>query len=208
MKKKEADTLFDSIDASLRYGTVRLPKLARVFLYTGFIVGLVFSIFCVFIAIFSEPNAIAVAIFFIILAIICFIVLARFYRLKKKIKLWLEDAVGLKARCAILGKEPPKETNPVLVALEVAAALAGAGSDIPPKIQVTFKYNGKVIKRISGKQGYSAEAMETGRSLIFKKFIGKAMDVLYSPEYDQVFLLKLDNSSTEEPPLDNNAQAG
>ena len=86
--------------------------------------------------------------------------LFREYRLNQKIKLWLQDAVRLEAKCSELGAR--------------GGAYAGAGIEIT----VSFCYDGN-------------QRTASGFGLVYKNYAGRVVDILYSPKYDQVMMLRL-----------------
>lgn len=107
------------------------------------------------------------------IAIVLSLILYCYFRWRRKIKgikaeleLWLQDAVMLKAYSTKI-----KETN---------TAIYDIFSDAPPeyKISVGFKYNGIHYKYKSGVDN------------CWKRFLDKEIDILYSPNYRQVILLK------------------
>lgn len=90
-------------------------------------------------------------------------------KIKKKIIMWLYDAVELKAYC--------KKVDENRLGIQPKAV----------KIQVKFEYNNKTYSREStakifgGQQGYLS---------IYKKYVNKKIRILYSPKYDEVMILK------------------
>jgi hypothetical protein len=98
----------------------------------------------------------------------CLVVVLHGYKLKKKIRLWLEDAVELKAYA--------KKQDDYTEFIKPSA-----------KISVHFKINGKKYSRVSeGKSG----SLPKGYHGIWTKYADKEIDILYSPKYDQVLVLK------------------
>ena len=86
---------------------------------------------------------------------------------KKKIALWLKDAVILGARSKSLGTQ--------LVYGSIITATA---------IEVKFYYNGKMYKRRSERKGKLLYLF------LFNKYADKGILIAYSPKYDKVMLLK------------------
>ena len=86
----------------------------------------------------------------------------------------MQDAVHLKANC-------------------ICAATYNDCANILPteiiRIKVNFKYNGKHYSRLSEND----ESIHRGYGSFWKKFAGKSIDILYSPKYDQVLILKDDS---------------
>ena len=88
---------------------------------------------------------------------------------KKKIALWLKDAVILGARCKSLGTQ-----------FQVRARVGLTAT----AIEVKFYYNGKMYKRRSERKGKLLYLF------LFNKYADKGILIAYSPKYDKVMLLK------------------
>ena len=87
----------------------------------------------------------------------------------KEIKLWKDDAVQLKATSKIIDEE----------------TFIGEIPTTYYKIEIYFKYQNKRIKKISGGQ-----KRFKGYATIYRKYSNRVIDILYSPKYDQVMILK------------------
>ncbi len=102
-------------------------------------------------------------------------VLHRNYKLKKKILLWLEDAIELTAQTTTLDRF---RTLGHLVA--------------ETKLQVEFYYDG--IKKMQSSYDDTKKDYWFKRNGYFKvlsKYADKSINILYSPKYEQVLILKL-----------------
>lgn len=91
------------------------------------------------------------------------------YKLKKRVSLWLDDAVETKA----YSKQTGEQKLPFL-----------------PKgitIQVKFEIEGKKYVRDSGIKVFGGGK---GYLATFKKYADREINILYSPKYDEVLILK------------------
>lgn len=83
--------------------------------------------------------------------------------IRRKIKRWLEDAVLLSA---------------------ISKKLLSAGIPSSSKIQIEFVYNGKKKKQVS----LPGKLLQI--QTIFSRYADREIQILYSPKYDQVMILK------------------
>ena len=93
-------------------------------------------------------------------------------KLKKEIKIYLQDAVLLEAQTEDIGS------------LSVSRRFYDG-----TKIRVSFEYEGKVITKESGSPKKTGK-ITNGYDKVFWKYINRTINILYSPQYDQVMLLK------------------
>jgi len=100
---------------------------------------------------------------------LCLWLLIRNKKLKQEITLWLEDAVELKAYSKRIGT-----LTPSLFIIKYAI------------IQVDFIFNDVKYSRIS--TGWSRNFK--GYRYAFAKYADREINILYSPKYDQVLILK------------------
>lgn len=89
--------------------------------------------------------------------------------IKKKIIKWLEDAVELKAYC--------RKIDENRLGIQPKAV----------KIQVKFKYNNKKYSRESTARIFGGQP---GYLSVYKKYADRIIEILYSPKYDEVLILK------------------
>lgn len=92
--------------------------------------------------------------------------------IRKKIIVWMADAVPLKAYCREIDRDRP--------GFQPAAV----------KIQVKFKYNNKKYTRISTAKVFGGLKGYLGT---YKKYADKDINILFSPEYDEVMILNCGN---------------
>ena len=85
---------------------------------------------------------------------------------RKEIYLWLDDAVELKAYSKKTGEYQPK-----------------AFSGYVYKIKIEFKYNGK-------RYSYFSRNRNDGYSDYWLYFLDQQVDILYSPKYEEVMILR------------------
>lgn len=160
-----------NIIATLKYGKIRG---IRLYIFYGLLVSLMF--FVVWISditnTFTHRLIIIVAYLISISMVIAyFIAVIQNEIVKRKLKRWLEDAIQLKAYAE--GIEHPIQTR-------YTAGIM--------KLRISFKYEGKLIKKYSGSNEdiYS----NNGYDRIFNQFADKEIDILYSPKHDEVILLE------------------
>ena len=91
---------------------------------------------------------------------------------RKEIELWLEDAVMIKAYSQY---KRPHDDGPVINLLN---ALGGNNDNEGYTMRISFKYNGSHLKFTSS------------HDYCWRKFLDKEVDILYSPKYREVILLK------------------
>ena len=133
----------------------------------------------------TEPTAFVPEIIFCILGfmllpIIFLFLILRNEKIRKEIKLWLQDAVELGAFCEILLSD--HTDTPLLDAI----------FSLPPskaKIRVKFKYNGKHYSKDSGYKNKNGE-FKNDYQAVWVKYADKSINILYSPKYDEVIVLK------------------
>ena len=97
-------------------------------------------------------------------------------KINKKIKQWKKDAVKLWAVTKTVGNI----TNTFLGVQKI-------------KIAVKFYYNDQKIKQTSGELNDIRESifyMQPGYDAVFQKYANKQIEILYSPSYNQVMILK------------------
>lgn len=98
-------------------------------------------------------------------------------RAKQMIKLWKQDAVLLKAKSKIIAEQ--WVSSHVMIQDKVV------------KLSVTFKYEGKKMKIVSGEQGKKDLFHPiVGFDKLFEQYDDREIDILYSPRFDQVMILK------------------
>ena len=158
------------IIATLKYGKLRG---IRSYIFYGLLVFLMF--FVVWISditnTFAQRLIMIVAYLISILMMIAyFVAVIQNEVVKRKLMKWLEDAIQLKAYTE--GIEHPIQTR-------YTAGIM--------KLKISFKYEGKLIKKYSGSNEdiYS----NNGYDRIFNQFADKEINILYSPKYDEVILL-------------------
>lgn len=163
-----------NIIASLEFGAVYTGlKLCSLIgtLVSLFGVSVIFSIF----AIIQDISFLAGMIAFFICAIGLLIVLIINHHNLKLIKLWKEDAILCTAKTKILGS---------------SCIYSGGVSLLTAKISVIFYCQGKLIKKESGTKKSTGIKLFNGYSKIFMRFSDREIQILYSPKYDQVMILK------------------
>ena len=95
-------------------------------------------------------------------------------KINKEIKCWKEDAVLLEATCKVVNER-----------------IVGRFFGKEAKIMLKFKYDGKKRKCTSGEK-IKKDIVHTykGFDSIFVKYDNCKIDILYSPKFDQVMILK------------------
>lgn len=102
--------------------------------------------------------------------ILWLIIIIKNERNRKEILLWLKDAVKLKAFSKKVGEFKASILFPTV------------------KIQVDFEFDG--IYHSCESKGKQIGGMKEGYHRIWTQFIDKPIEILYSPKYDEVMLLK------------------
>lgn len=165
-----------NIDASLSQGQL-LGKKQWVALYLFISVFFFFPIFTLVLLVLPEVEwdsqmAFAMVgcniLFLLILALSIYLKIKN-NRLKIKINLWLKDAIELKAYSRKIGENR--------LGLQPAAI----------KIEVCFKIDGKYYARNSSAKVFGGWEGYIGT---FKKYADREINILYSPKYDEVLILK------------------
>lgn len=159
------------IDASLEYGWNYSKKL-MVWIYICFFMGILFPLISLGVF-FTEPASDDDIILVIAMNIVGGVVLVFFgalllYKmlLNKKMKEWITDAIEMHAYAQKLD-----DRRLILKAT---------------KIQVKFCLQKKWYTKVSG----NGKWYRQGYSTIFTKYADRKINILYSPKYDQVMILK------------------
>lgn len=140
-----------------------LPLITILMLIMTFTVGLEWNGLMIFALVFGN-------IFLGLIAIVPILVIVRNNKLKRKINLWLLDAVQVKARSQTVDSFRigfwPKRV----------------------RIRVEFKLNGKKYSFLSADKmlGDSSD----GYNRIWARYCDREIDILFSPEYGEVLILK------------------
>lgn len=116
------------------------------------------------------------------IALILFHIIINDIHLRKKVKLWLQDAVEVEATTKTIG----------------SVNWEGYYTIRTIRIEVTFKYKGKTIIKKSGVKNAEQQKMsnsKSGYNTIFRKFTNRTIRILYSEKYDQVLLLYYNKNS-------------
>lgn len=141
---------------------------------------MVLSVVMISIEYIQTPDSIVEFIFTIIMFIIIFsilpIVLTIFVikneKMRKKVYLWMEDAVLVNAFAKGIGLK-----KQLLIIPSV-------------KLQVNFKIDGISYSKESRSNHYETKDFEEGYYYIWSKYADKEIRILYSQKYDQVMILK------------------
>ena len=166
----------DKVVATLAYGKVFSKALLSVVL-----IGLISSIISVpgliYWAVDESEYEVLYALLVPGLGFAIFPLVLHYYRkVSKKIKLWKKDAVKLWAKT--------EEVDSIRTLYLHVRKI---------KIRVKFYYNDKRIKQVSGEMNDMKETAyfnQVGYDSVFKKFADKRIEILYSPSYNQVMILK------------------
>jgi len=174
---------FSQIDASLKHGKVISKKfitllcfvLAVMIFMTLFLSALlIISLsYNTGIRLVNYINLIASDVTFGALSILYVIIIRHYRKLYKEIEIWLPSTVHLKAQSVIK---------------DFFFQRIGFIKRKYVKIEITFQYNGKTINRESSVKAFGGR--EGGYDIVFSKYADREIDILYSPEYDQVLILK------------------
>ncbi len=159
----------EQVVASLKFG--RIWKKSALFLWIMETMGLMLVTYSFWNLVGETIDWVGFVLLFVVglfFAIIAFVFLLKNFLLINKCKKWLQDAVLLKARTK--GIKHPNNIVP-----EDFGRI---------KLEITFIYNKKKIKKFSGTKSTN------GYDLIFSRFADKDINILYSPKFDEVMILK------------------
>ena len=166
---EQRDCKVKDIVASLKYGRVWSRQLLLFCDLYIFICG--FCLSYTFVYLFDPSRSLEE--FFVMFSVSLFLtgiglyVIIKNMLLRKRIKVWLQDAILLKAFVWKVAERYSRSWFPNL------------------KIKIQFFHENNFIFRCSGTKE------SNGYDTVFYQFIDKEIDILYSPKYDEVMLLKL-----------------
>lgn len=112
------------------------------------------------------------SIIFSLLPVILAILVIKNERMRKKVNLWIEDAVLVEAYAKNIGVKRP------------------LGVFQSAKIRVDFEIEGIHYSRESQSRNYKNNNFEQGYYLIWSKYADNYVNILYSKKYDEVMILK------------------
>ncbi len=165
--------MIKKIATTLEFGAVYAGAFL-VFLYSALIMAIVATCLMLLLSVTKDSQLyIAFAICGIIS--ICFLLVILInHKNCKKVKEWLKDSIPLKAYCKTLDE---------------SITFSGFLPLKSKKVIITFTFNGQTISKESGKKNQSQFSLN-GYSVLIKKYADRKIDILYSPKYDQVMILK------------------
>ena len=152
-------------------------------IYTGFFLGFLYCIFLMAIALtcfmlvlsITKDSQLFLAFSICVIITICLsLVIYINHKNCKKVKEWLKDSIKLKAYCKTLDK---------------STTFSGVLPLKTTKVLVSFSYNEQTITKESGNKEKGNFSL-TGYSVLLKKYADREIDILYSPKYDQIMILK------------------
>lgn len=176
--EKQRNEVLKNIAALLHYGKYNgvSPQAAKlIYLLMGIIFAVPVTIGVVLVA-FCEPLyevlvAFGVAGVYVLVCALFIYLCIRGQKQRKTVLSWLEDAVELKA----VTKEISRQLGEIIVPCV--------------KIQVDFYYGDKLHRQFSdGKRDRFDDW--PGYLALWKKYADREIDILYSPKYDEVMVLK------------------
>lgn len=164
-----------NIEVSLSHGNF-LNKKQIIALYIGLIVSL-FLPFLTIVLLITQFEWDGQMIFAMVVGDVIFLALFSILvlliiennKLRKKITLWIEDAIELKAYSKNIGENR--------LGIQPKAV----------KIQVRFKIQDQTFTRESTAKVFGGQKGYLG---IYKKYSDREINILYSPKYDEVLILK------------------
>lgn len=164
-----------NIDASLSHGNF-LDKKQLTVLYIGLFVSLLLPLLAIILLI-TQIEWDGKMIFAMVVGNIMFIsffsvlvfIKIKNNKLKRKIMIWIKDAIEVKAYSKNIGENR--------LGIQPKAV----------KIQVRFKINDMAFTRESTAKAFGGQKGYLGT---YKKYADREIDILYSPKYDEVLILK------------------
>ena len=175
MEKADKKKYLKYIAASLEYGPVSYAK-ARVVFYFGIVSSPFFAVLAVLMAVSVAFGFLLFLIIPVLLLPLCFYLFLHAKKRKKKFASWLDDAAEYTAES--------KKIDSEFDLLALARVY---------RIQIKFDFEGAKIQRISGRPDhyeFDVYDVENGYHSVFRDFVDKEIRILYSPEYDQILILK------------------
>lgn len=174
--------ILENIAGTLRFGwfsgeSFKKQLIAYLAMTSIFCLGIILSVVLLSIEQVNNPAPIAsfigsvitCIIGLMIIPVVFMIFIIKNYKRRKVILLWLQDAVEIKAYAKTLST-----WGPIFEAKST-------------RLQVNFTFNGKKITKISqGKQ----LGVPDGYHRIWTEYADKEINILYSPKYDEVMILK------------------
>ncbi|MDE5721884.1 MAG: hypothetical protein K2I30_03990 [Clostridia bacterium] len=109
---------------------------------------------------------------FSVLPITLTILIIKNEKVRKEVSLWIEDSVKVGAFAKSVGIKKQLGIFPCV------------------KIQIDFDINGVHYSRESHSNHYKDKSFEDGYYYIWSKYCDRKIDILYSPKYDEVMILK------------------
>ena len=174
------------IEATLRYGKYT-SKSAYGFAWFSLVLSIVGIVVFVLAYIWDRERIYIVTLFILPIPLLIasvWIVIVH-GKIMKQIAEWQLDAVELEAKCikaygftTLLNGHPSSMSVPKL----------GTA-----KIEVSFIYKEKAVKKVSGDPNKQYNALN-GYDKIFAKYENKRLRILYSPKYDEVMILSISPS--------------
>lgn len=168
--------MIKKISITLEFGRI-YTGLLLIFFYMMFFLSVLASCLIFIIALTEDSRLFLVFLLCCIIAICFAVVIIINHKNCLRVKEWLNDAVKLKAYAKKLDES---KVYSGIIPLKAT------------KIIVTFIYNGQHVSKMSGKQD-KAISRFNGYSPALEKYVDREFDIMYSPKYDQVMILKSNN---------------
>lgn len=168
--------MIKKISITLEFGRI-YTGLLLMFFYMMFFLSVLTSCVIFIIALIEDSRLFLVFSLCVLMAFCFAAVIIINHKNCLRVKEWLKDSVKLKAYAKTLDES---KVYSGFIPLKAT------------KIIVTFVYNGKHISKMSGKQD-SAISRFNGYSSALEKYVNREIDIMYSPKYDQVMILKPNN---------------
>ncbi|MDE7395855.1 MAG: hypothetical protein K2M95_07035 [Clostridiales bacterium] len=186
--------ILSRVVGTLKHGRFYGDKKKHIFIIYGILAS-----FCVLGAVFnlvlasmdrarsSQPMPMLEFVFGAVLVTICLLLpviiaglsILHNEKIRKELILWVEDAIETDAYAKEIGRQFPA-FSPAIV-----------------KIRVSFKINGMQFLRESIAGPIGAFSWQKGHQAIWRKYANRSIQILYSPKYDQVMVLK-DHKKTKQ----------
>lgn len=165
------------IVATLAYGKIFSPMIMTMFIVMLFCGVMLIPLLIVFAILRNEYLLLLGLLLSVLCIFLSVYAIVHHIRIKREINLWKQDAVLLMAKSKIIEEKTVYDR--------------GIPQGKEAKVSVKFQYNENKLKHVSGEK-IKKDIFHSykGFDSIFLKYGDCEIDILYSPRFDQVMILK------------------